>query len=369
MNILKRSLLLSLLFGAVSVFHAKTEPQMIDYTTNLNVQEFIKQLAKEDGFNAEALNQLFIQVDIQEKALKYYAIAKKKPKSKSTGDKKKSTTTKKKPKSYHGSWSRYEKKLLNEKRVIGGITFMNEHKETLSKAEKLYGVPPEYVTAIIGIESYYGRYTGNYPVFDTLATLAFEKNRRNKFFKKELREYLKMTRREMLDPREIHGSFAGAIGLGQFMPSNFETLGVDFDKDGKVRISQPVDAIGSIANYFKQSGWKTDVPVATRVKYEGIRFTRLKTGYLHKYHRKNLKGIYPREKFDYNDPVRLIKLNREKYDELWYGTKNFYVITRYNHSSYYAMAVHQLAQKIKSSTLVVQNTQKPELIAMVKQAK
>ena len=368
MNILKRSLLLSLLFGAVSVFHAKTEPQMIDYTTNQKVQEFIKQLAKEDGFNAEALHQLFLQVDIQETALKYYAIAKKKPKS-SVDKSTKKPTTKKKKRSYHGSWSRYESKLLNEKRITGGIDFMLEHKETLSKAQKKYGVPAEYITAIIGIESYYGRYTGNYPVFDTLATLAFEKNRRNKFFKKELREYLKMTRREMLDPREVHGSYAGAIGLGQFMPSNFETLGVDFDQDGKVRISQPIDAIGSIANYFKQSGWKKDVPVATRVKYEGVRFSRLKTGYLHKYHRKDLKGIYPREQFDYNDPVRLIKLNRHKYDELWYGTKNFYVITRYNHSSYYAMAVHQLAQKIKNSTLVAQKMQDSKLIAMVEKAK
>ena len=189
-----------------------------------------------------------------------------------------------------------------------------------------------------------------YPVFDTLCTLAFEKNRRNKFFTRELREYLKMTKREDVDPREIKGSYAGAIGLGQFMPSNFEKLGVDFNNDGKVRISEPVDAIGSIANYFKQSGWKKGVPVATRVSYKGMRFNKHKTGYIHKYSRRYLKDIYPKDKnFIYNDKVRLIKLERKKYDELWYGTKNFYVITRYNHSSYYAMAVHQLAQKIKQS--------------------
>lgn len=351
MNLLKRVLFLSLLSGAVTVFYSNTATpkQILDYTTKKEVQKFIDLLCREDGFEEQELERLFCRVDIQESSLKYYAIPKKKKKS--TLKKRRSTASKRKTRSRHGSWTRYEKKLLNDQRVSEGIDFMREHQDMLARAHKQYGVPPEYITAIIGIESHYGKNTGSYPVFDTLATLAFEKNRRNKFFKYELREYLKMTRRENLDPTEIHGSFAGAIGLSQFMPSNLEKLAIDFDKDGKVRINQPADAIGSIANYFKQSGWQKDKPVATRVKYEGERFTRLKTGYLHKYHRKNLKGIYPRKKFNYHAPVRLIKLNREKYDELWYGAKNFYVITRYNQSSYYAMAVHQLAQKIKKSTI------------------
>lgn len=313
----------------------------MDYTSRQDVQEFISLLCHEDGFKEKELKQLFRHVDIQESALKYYAFP----------HKKKKTVIRKKRKKRDGSWSRYEKILLNDQRISGGIAFMRDHRHLLSKAYRTYGVPPEYITAVIGIESHYGSHTGNYPVFDTLTTLAFEKNRRNRFFKNELREFLKLTQKESLNPTSILGSFAGAIGLGQFMPSNYEKLGVDFNKDGKIRISQPADAIGSIANYFKQSGWQKGKPVATRVSYKGMRFTKLKTGYLHTYHRKNLKDIYPREAFSYNAPVRLIKLNREKYDELWYGTHNFYVITRYNHSSYYAMAVYQLAQKIKKAIL------------------
>ncbi len=306
---------------------------IVDYTGHDETKKFIDLMVKEDKFCPDELNALFANVELQHRSLKFYKTVKKK---------------KKKKKKSYGSWSRYEKKLLNTKRVDKGIAFMLEHQKTLERAYKEYGIPAEYITAIIGIESYYGAYTGKHPVFDTLCTLAFEENRRNEFFTKELREFLKMTKREALNPRELKGSYAGAIGLGQFMPSNFEKLGVDFNNDGKVRISEPEDAIGSIANYFKQSGWKKGVPVATRVSYKGERFNKLKTGYLHKYSRNSLKDIFPKDKsFTYNDKVSLIKLERVKYDELWYGTKNFYVITRYNHSSYYAMAVHQLAQKIK----------------------
>ncbi len=308
---------------------------IVDYTTHDEAKKFIATMVNEEKFCPDELNTLFANVELQHRSLKFYKVSKKK-------------TKKKRTKKNYGSWSRYEKKLLNPKRITKGIDFMFEHQKTLMRAYKQYGIPAEYITAIIGVESYYGAYTGKHPVFDTLCTLAFEENRRNDFFTKELREFLKMTKREALNPRELKGSYAGAIGLGQFMPSNFEKLGVDFNNDGKVRISEPEDAIGSIANYFKQSGWKKGVPVATRVSYKGKRFNQLKTGYLHKYSRKHLKDIYPKDKkFTYNDKVSLIKLERTTYDELWYGTKNFYVITRYNHSSYYAMAVHQLAQKIK----------------------
>jgi membrane-bound lytic murein transglycosylase B len=312
---------------------------VIDYNQNEKVKKFIDTMVKEDHYEHHELQQLFSHVELQRRSLKFYKIPKK-----SDVTAKKDTEKQKE----YGSWSRYEKKLLNQKRISKGIDFMKEHKKTLDRAYKEYGVPAEYITAIIGIESFYGTYTGNYPVFDTLCTLAFEKNRRNAFFTMELREFLKMARRENINPKTIKGSYAGAIGLGQFMPSNFEKLGVDFDCDGCVRISEPEDAIGSIANYFKQSGWQKGVPVATRVSYNGTRFNRYKTGFKHQYHRKHLKDIAPKNgKFNYNKKVSLIKLERKKYDELWYGTKNFYVITRYNHSSYYAMAVHQLAQKIK----------------------
>lgn len=136
------------------------------------------------------------------------------------------------------------------------------------------------------------------------------------------------------------------------MPSNFKKLAVDFNMDKKVDLYDEVDAIGSIAKYFKKSGWNRKIPVATRVSYKGKRFTRLKTGYKYKYKRSRLKGIKPKnERFYYAKRVHLIKLDRKSHDELWYGTQNFHAITLYNRSNYYAMAVHQLAQKKSKKSL------------------
>jgi membrane-bound lytic murein transglycosylase B len=158
-----------------------------------------------------------------------------------------------------------------------------------------------------------------------------------------------LTNKYKINIKNILGSYAGAIGLGQFMPSNYEAYGVDFNKDGKISLLHPLDAIASIANYLKQNGWKKGEVVATRVSYKGTRFNKYKTGYNTKYNRNNLKGISPKNKnWHHKGKVRLIKLNKKNYDELWYGAKNFYVITRYNHSAYYAMSIHQLAQAIKN---------------------
>jgi membrane-bound lytic murein transglycosylase B len=260
--------------------------------------------------------------------------------------KKKSSKSKKKS---LGSWDRYEAYFLRESKVSKGVAFMHRYRKWLHKAYRIYGVEPEYIAAIIGIESHFGANRGKFPVFDTLTTLAFEKNRRQKFYRKELEAFLLMTRREKVNPKNVMGSRAGAIGLGQFMPSNYKHFVIDFNGDGYHRMNTVPDAIGSIAHYFKKHGWQKGMPVAVRVRYAGTRFRRFKTGYRHRYDRRKLKGITPREHFPYRGKVHLIKLQRATYDELWYGTKNFYVITRYNHSDYYAMAVHQLAQKLKKA--------------------
>ncbi|MGB6329863.1 MAG: lytic murein transglycosylase B [Halarcobacter sp.] len=305
-----------------------------NYANNSDVKIFINDLAKNEGFDKKELINLFSKVEVQNSALKYYLKAKK--------------SDIKIMKKNYGSWDRYEEKLLNKKRIDLGIEFMKRNKKVLVQAYKKFGVQPEYITAIIGVESYYGLFMGNYPVFDTLSTLSFEENRKNKFFKNELKEFLKLTKKNKQNPKSINGSFAGAIGLAQFMPSNFKRLAVDFNKDNKVDLNNEVDAIGSVANYFQKSGWNKYLPVATRVSYKGKRFTKFKTGFKHKYKRSKLRGISPKNKnFFYNNKVHLVKLNRKKFDELWYGTKNFYVITRYNRSSYYAMAVHKLAKEIR----------------------
>jgi len=311
-----------------------------NYTHKYTVRLFINDLVQKHNFNRSELQNLFSNVKYQKRALAVYVPSLrpiiKRPKNY------------KKPKK-SGSWDRYEGWLLKESRVRRGVEYMKKYKSTLRKAYRKYGVPPEYITAIIGIESYYGVNTGKFPVFDTLCTLAFEPNRRNRFFRSELKAFLIMSKKERVNPKSIKGSIAGAIGLSQFMPSNYEQLGVDFNNDGKKQMNNHVDAIGSIAYYLKRNRWQKGKPVAVRVKYQGKRYNTLPTGYKHKYHRSALKNIAPVKHFDYKGKVHLIKLKRLEYDELWYGAKNFFVITRYNHSNYYAMAVHQLAKKIKKS--------------------
>lgn len=245
-----------------------------------------------------------------------------------------------------GSWDIYYYQF--KKRVGGGIYFMHKFRKTLKRAYKKYGIPPEYITAIIGIESNYGVMRGDYFVFDRLVHLSFDKNnRRAKFYRKQLKALLRLSAREKINPKDIRGSSSGAIGLAQFIPSTYKSFAVDFNKDGKKQMNNVVDAIGSIAYYFRRHHWRRGEDVAVRVRYKGNRFDTLPTGYTHTYYRKNLEGIEPRDDFNYHGKVSLIKLERHGWDELWYGGKNFYVITRYNHSSYYAMAVHKLAQNIK----------------------
>jgi len=327
----KFKLLLLLFFICTSGLMAK------DYTKKREVRVFIDQMVKQHKFNRSELNTLFRHAKFQKKALAIY-VPSLRPKVKPSNKERKK----------QGSWDRYEKILLKESKVTKGVSYMHKYRNTLLKAYQKYGVQPEYIIAIIGIESHYGVNRGKFPVFDTLTTLAFEKNRRKRFYKSELKEFLLMTRREKVNPKNVMGSYAGAIGLGQFMPSNYKTFVVDFNKDGKKQMNHPSDAIGSIAYYLNRHHWRKGEPVATRVSYSGTRYRGQKTGYKHKYNRASLKGITPKNRFNYKDKVHLIKLKRTNYDELWYGTKNFYTITRYNHSNYYAMAVYQLAQRIKN---------------------
>jgi membrane-bound lytic murein transglycosylase B len=304
-----------------------------DYTKDEKAIKFMDMMSKEYNFKKTHLEKLLSDVEVQKFPLKFYSSTKK--------------SQEKEDKPKFGTWDKYVKHKVTAKRVDSGISFINKHQKIFNKVEKTYGIPVEYIAAIIGIESAYGKYMGDFPVFDTLATLAFEKNRRNKFFKNELKEFIKLSYRHKVDPKSINGSYAGAIGLGQFMPSSFKAYGIDYNKDGKISLLHPEDAIASVANYLKKSGWKKNEPVATRVSYKGTRFNRFKTGFKTKYKRKELTGIKPKHgKWHYNKDVRLIKLDKKSYDELWYGANNFYVITRYNRSSYYAMSVHQLAQKI-----------------------
>lgn len=317
--------------------------QAKDYSKNSEVLIFIDMLVTKYNFEKSYLKKLFSTVKTQERALRIF-----RPKVKKEQTPAQIEALKKRYPKY-GAWDRYSKHKTSSARVKQGVDFIKRNRVTFEKVENQYGVPMEYIAAIVGIESVYGGNVGKYPVFDTLTTLAFEHNRRNSFFKDELQKFIQLSRSEKFNPKNVKGSYAGAIGLGQFMPSNYAAYGVDFNADGKITLQKPEDAIASIANYLKKNGWRKDEEVATRVNYEGERFSRYKTGYKRTYRREELKGIEPKiARWDYHGKVRLIKLNKKRYDELWYGAKNFFVITRYNHSAYYAMAVHLLAIKIKA---------------------
>ena len=329
MKIMKLLLLFTLLFSSQVL--AK------DYSKQANVKQFIKNMSRQYHFNQSELARLFSHAKYQKRALAIY-VPSLRPKWKPPKVRKK-----------QGSWDRYQHIFMKDKKIERGVDYMHKHKNDLIRAYRKYGVEPEYITAIIGVESHYGMNRGKFPVFDTLTTLAFEKNRRQKFYRSELKEFLLMTRREGVNPRNVKGSYAGAIGLGQFMPSNYRTFVVDFNKDGHKQMNNHSDAIGSVAHYFQRHHWRKGQPVATRVSYPGNRYHGHKTGYKHKYNRASLRGIKPKKPFAYKGKVHLIKLKRYDHDELWYGTHNFYVITRYNHSSYYAMMIHQLAQHLKEA--------------------
>ena len=247
-----------------------------------------------------------------------------------------------------GSWTRYRAKFLTDANIAKGVTFWGRYERELNRAQEKYGVPPEYVVAIIGVETNWGGYMGKHRVMDALATLSFDFPRRSDYFTDELAAYLKMARDEGMDPFKPQGSYAGAMGYGQFMPSSYLKWAVEFDGDGRRDLWNPVDAIGSVANYFAVHGWKRGEPVAVKADASGA--VALKAGFDTRYSLDALArdGIRPQGRLPTGDEVSLIRLDATGGYQFWLGLNNFYVITRYNHSSYYAMAVHQLAQALRA---------------------
>ena len=247
------------------------------------------------------------------------------------------------------SWTRYRSHFLTSRHINAGVAFYRKNRRTLERAERQFGVPKEYIMGILGVETIFGGNVGKNRAIDALTTMAFNNSRRGRYFESELESYLLMTRSARLNPLVPKASYAGALGLSQFMPSNIKKYGVDFDGDGGVNLWKPDDAIASIARYFKGHGWRTGEMVAVPAHNRGKRYRSLNVGFKYKYSPSRLKskGITASYQHNMRGSLRFIKLNTRRGDELWVGGKNFYVITRYNHSTHYAMAVHQLAQAIK----------------------
>jgi len=248
------------------------------------------------------------------------------------------------------TWKEYRKIFVTDQRIRGGRTFIQKHRKAFRRAEKSYGVPTSIIAAVIGVETLYGRRMGTYRVLDSLATLAFDYPPRAEFFRKQLEEFLLLVREEQQNESELLGSYAGAMGFGQFIPSSYRVYAVDFDADGVRDIwNNPVDAIGSVANYLHAHGWRSGHAIAMMVPAPNLQSQGLFGSELlprievKELRRENILSDWPGDGENVASPLLF---NGEQGKEYWLGLYNFYVITRYNHSKLYAMAVYQLSEKL-----------------------
>ena len=269
------------------------------YANSPAVRDFIQHMVHKYGFSETYLNGLFSRANRLDSVIRLESPAP------SAG-----------PSSPRpGSWTRYRNKFLTDAHISNGVEFWHNNAASIQQASITYGVDPEYIVGIIGVETYFGKNFGKTCIFDALTTLSFDTYRRASYFRSELENFLLMTRDEDFDPRQPQGSWAGAMGYGQFMPSSFRKLAVDFNKDGRRDLWHPKDAVGSVAHYFSRSGWQFHNPVTKRTEPAA-------------------------------DPS-VIELSTYEGNEYWRIYPNFKVIKKYNNSNKYAMAVYQLAQAIK----------------------
>ena len=248
-------------------------------------------------------------------------------------------------------WHEYRKIFLTEKRIARGVEFWRKHEATLSRAVERFGVPAEIIVSIIGVESFYGVYRGRLRVLDALATLGFRYPKRAKFFRSELESFVLLVGEETLDARQVKGSYAGAMGIAQFIPSSYRNYAVDFDGDGtRDLIESPADAVGSVANYLAEHGWRKGSPVAVRANVRGDAYRAvLEQGIKPHSTLASIRagGIEFATDAGEDELGALLEFETANGHEHWVGLTNFYVITRYNHSRLYALAVFQLAQSIR----------------------
>lgn len=249
-------------------------------------------------------------------------------------------------------WYRYKGIFLTEGRINAGVEYWQNNRNTLERAEEKYGVPAEIIVAIIGIETRYGTNKGRYRVVDSLATLAFHYPKRSKFFRSELKQFLLLAREQDVDPLNIKGSYAGAMGVPQFISSSYRHYAVDFDGDDYIDLwNNHVDAIGSVANYFSEHGWQSGEPVIYPVEKAPTNISsNVQDGLKPAANYGDLQsaGIQVAADLAPERQVALLEFRERDGEAYWLGLRNFYVITRYNHSQLYALAAYRLAQEIRS---------------------
>lgn len=255
------------------------------------------------------------------------------------------------------SWQGYRARFLDRARIEGGLDFWAEYEPLLLMAEERFGVPAEIIVAIIGVETVYGRHTGNFETLSALTTLAFDYPPRAELFRRELENLFLLAREQGREASSYYGSYAGALGYPQFLPSSMRNYAVDFDDNGVIDFeSSPVDAIGSVANYLKVHGWQPGAPIATRADLgaDTVPDPLIAAGIEPALSPETIMaaGIQARDLQPVMAPATLVDLETPGVDtEYWLGYRNFYVITRYNRSSFYAMSVFELAQALRERRL------------------
>ena len=321
------------------LFQQSTFASAENYWQRADVREYVKELSATSGIHPEYLEGLFRNLSPQQHILD--AISK--------------------PAERTLTWRQYRPIFLTDRRIRDGQSFMAENQALLQRAYERYGVPPSVVAAIIGVETFYGRITGKHGVLESLATLAFDYPRRAAFFKSELSEFIELSSAEGWSAEQRLGSYAGAMGMPQFISSSYRQYSVDFDGDGKRDLfNSTADVVGSVANYLAVHGWVANSPIAERwisglddkpsvralvsksLKPAHTAEVVTKTGFKSSQIQSATRG---------NRLVSVMTMDGEKGEEFWVGYKNFYVITRYNHSRLYALAVYQLSRELKRKSL------------------
>jgi membrane-bound lytic murein transglycosylase B len=319
-------IILSLCLSFITWFYSCTVLANKDFVARPDVQNFIQHMAAKHNFNAEELNTLFNSVKVRPLVIQSI----------------------KAPLEIQ-PWYSYRNVFITESHIRQGLEFWDRHAEDLARAEKIYGVPASIIVATIGVETKYGKNKGEYRVIDALSTIAFSTSSRASYFLKELESFLLLSREQHLNPLTIKGSYAGAIGQPQFMPSSYREYAVNFSGNPTIDLSNNIsDVIGSIANYYNKHGWLTNQPVAVPTVISDSDYQLLAK-------QNKLQQIIPQaELANYgitlhnnnvtaNQKIKIIELQSYHGKEYWLSFRNFDVIKRYNPSNLYAMAVYQLS--------------------------
>jgi membrane-bound lytic murein transglycosylase B len=304
----------------------------VEYVDRAEVQAFVKELAVQESFNERDLLTVLRNAEYKQSVIDAMT----------------------RPAERTLTWAKYQDIFLTERRTVSGIEFMEKNRVALEAAYEVYGVSPIIVTAIIGVETMYGKIAGNYRVLDALATLSFDYPPRSKFFKRELGEFILLAREEKKMITELKGSYAGAMGMGQFIPSSYRAYAVDFDGDGFRDIwDNPTDAIGSVANYLAEHGWQRDKQITFEISAANLPADVFNVSLKPSKLIAELRALGLADDLKHLDQERTVSpmvLNGKNGEEFWIGLNNFYVITRYNHSKLYAMAVFQLSETLRRNS-------------------